>query len=73
LIPTLVAILGIPILPIAGVITADFGLIGGIFFSLMIALISSFLVLVSYFLKKGENYEQNFIQKNPMKSGALVE
>ncbi|MHA1983460.1 MAG: hypothetical protein ACW967_03820, partial [Candidatus Hodarchaeales archaeon] len=73
LIPTLVAILGIPILPIAGVITADFGLIGGILFSLMIALLSSFLVLVSFFLKKSESYEQNFISKTPVKPEVVIE
>ena len=48
LIPTLVAIMGIPLLPIVGLITEYFGLISGIFTTLLIALMSSLFILLSF-------------------------
>ncbi|OLS24005.1 MAG: hypothetical protein HeimC3_22300 [Candidatus Heimdallarchaeota archaeon LC_3] len=54
LIPTIVAIFGIPIIPFVGLITEIYGLVGGILIALLITLGSSFFIFSSFIFKASE-------------------
>jgi hypothetical protein len=49
LIPTLVSVIAIPILPIAGILIEDYGMVAGVIVPLFISLVGAFFVFVSHF------------------------
>ncbi|MFX1508319.1 MAG: hypothetical protein ACFFDC_19735, partial [Promethearchaeota archaeon] len=53
LIPTLVSVIAIPILPIAGILIEDYGMVAGVIVPLFISLVGTIFIFISHFSDKG--------------------